>query len=175
MARKNGELVRRPLGRGARRVTFLDRDRPVVAAPLADLVTAYRTTGIADIATYVAVPGLVAPLVRPAWPVAEKLLSLPTFRTILSKLVDRFVHGPDTEDRLTGRSYIWVRAVDAAGAQAEVRLQTRDSYSFTAHAVVRAAERMLADHPTGLLTPAQAFGSDFVLDIPETLRRESFR
>ncbi len=170
--RTDGELVRRPLGRGARRVTFLDRDRPVIPAPLADLITAYRTTGIGNISTYVAVPGAIIPLTRALGPAAEKLLSLPVVQSFLSSLAGRFVRGPNAEDRRAGRSYIWVRATDESGTNAEVWLQTSGSYSFTSHAVVRAAERMLTDHPTGLLTPAQAFGSDFVLDIPETVRRE---
>jgi short subunit dehydrogenase-like uncharacterized protein len=93
----------------------------------------------------------------------------------MGTLVDRFVHGPDAEDRRKGRSFVWVRATDEAGAGAEILLETSEAYSFTAHAVVRAAERILSDHPTGLLTPAQAFGADFVLDIPGTVRREAFR
>lgn len=174
MVRRKGELVRRPFGRGARRVAFLDRDRPVVPAPLADLVTGYRTTGIADITTYVSVPDGITPLVAALGPVAEKLLALPALQQFLRALVDRFVAGPDADHRRTARSYTWVRAVDETGTEAEVWLETAESYQFTAHAVVRAAERILTDHPKGLLTSAQAFGSDFVMDIPGTVRREAF-
>jgi short subunit dehydrogenase-like uncharacterized protein len=88
-------------------------------------------------------------------------------------LIERFVHGPDADDRRTGRSYIWVRAVGATGAEFEVWLETLGSYPFTAHAVVRAAERILAERPKGLLTPARALGSDFVLEIPGMVRRSA--
>jgi hypothetical protein len=36
--------------------------------------------------------------------------------------------------------------------------------------VVRAVERLLAEPRVGALTPAGAFGADFVLDVPGTRR-----
>ena len=172
MARTHGELIRQPLGRGARRVAFLDKERMVIPAPQADLITAFRTTGIVDIATFIAVPDLIVPIAKATGPVFQKLIALPPLRRFLGVLVDRFVHGPNAEERRTGRSYTWVRAVDASGAEAEVWLDTPGSYPFTAYAVVRGAERILVERPQGLLTPAQAFGADFVLEIPRTVRRE---
>ena len=40
-----------------------------------------------------------------------------------------------------------------------------EAYQFTALAGVRAVETVLAQRPTGALTPAQAFGADWVLGI----------
>lgn len=45
-------------------------------------------------------------------------------------------------------------------------LETMDSYLFTAEAAVLSAEKILAGKQVGELTPALAFGVDFVLEIP---------
>jgi short subunit dehydrogenase-like uncharacterized protein len=49
-------------------------------------------------------------------------------------------------------------------------LETVEAYRFTAEAGVRSLERVLAENPTGTLTPAMAFGADFVLEIEGTKR-----
>ena len=40
-------------------------------------------------------------------------------------------------------------------------------------AAMNAVERVLADHPVGVLAPAQAFGADFVLSIGDTRRLDA--
>jgi short subunit dehydrogenase-like uncharacterized protein len=49
-------------------------------------------------------------------------------------------------------------------------LQTGESYAFTAAASIRAVEETLIRSPRGALSPATAFGSDFILTIPDTTR-----
>ena len=172
LVRRDGELVRRRIGEGARRVRFMDKERSVIPAPQADLILAYRTTGIPDITSYVAVPQGVTPLIKTFGPVVQKLVSISSVQRFLGGLIDRVIEGPNEEERRTDRSRIWVRAVDETGTSVEVLLETLGSYPFTAHAVVRAAERIVSERPRGLLTPAQAFGADFVLEIPGTVRRD---
>ena len=172
LVRRGGELVHRRIGEGFRRVGFLDKERAAIPAPQADLVLAYRTTGVGDITSYIAVPRGTVSLIRAFGPAVQKMLSLDGAQRIMTWLVVRMVKGPDEEDRQKDRSRIWVRAEDESGEAAAVFLETLGSYPFTAHCVVRAAERILTERPCGLLTPAQAFGSDFVLEIPGTVRRD---
>jgi short subunit dehydrogenase-like uncharacterized protein len=47
-------------------------------------------------------------------------------------------------------------------------LETGDSYDFTPAASVRSVEETLAGSKGGALTPAAAFGADFVLSIGDT-------
>jgi hypothetical protein len=49
-------------------------------------------------------------------------------------------------------------------------LQTGDSYSFTPAASIRAVEETLDGSRPGALSPASAFGADFVLSIQDTAR-----
>ena len=51
------------------------------------------------------------------------------------------------------------------GQQVEAWLALGEGYQFTAASSVQAVEHVLRDHPSGALTPAQAFGADFVLTI----------
>jgi short subunit dehydrogenase-like uncharacterized protein len=47
-------------------------------------------------------------------------------------------------------------------------LETGDSYDFTPAASVRSVEETLAGSKGGALTPAAAFGANFVLSIGDT-------
>jgi short subunit dehydrogenase-like uncharacterized protein len=72
--------------------------------------------------------------------------------------------------RQTDRSYVWARAADDSGREAQAWLETPESYQFTAVAGVRSVEKILEDRPVGALTPALAFGADFVLEVEGTQR-----
>ena len=87
----------------------------------------------------------------------------PIKRAIISSIETR-VKGPDAHERQTGRSYVWARASDPRGNGAEAWLETLEGYAFTAVAGVRAVERIFAKRLSGALTPALAFGADFVLE-----------
>jgi short subunit dehydrogenase-like uncharacterized protein len=70
------------------------------------------------------------------------------------------------------RSFGWARAIGVNGATAEAWLETGESYAFTADASVRAVEATLARSICGACSPAEAFGSDFVLEVDNTARIE---
>jgi short subunit dehydrogenase-like uncharacterized protein len=65
------------------------------------------------------------------------------------------------------------RATGPNGATTQAWLQTGESYAFTATASIRAVEETLARSPSGALSPAAAFGADFVLTIPGTSRTDT--
>ncbi len=48
-----------------------------------------------------------------------------------------------------------------------------EPYRFTAEAIVHAVARLRSERPVGALTPSQALGKDFVLEIPGGERRVS--
>jgi hypothetical protein len=66
------------------------------------------------------------------------------------------------------RSFGWARATSSAGSTVTALLQTGDSYSFTPAASLRAVEETLKGSHSGALSPASAFGTDFVLTIQDT-------
>jgi short subunit dehydrogenase-like uncharacterized protein len=177
--RRGGVLVPTPLGKGGRRVRFADRERPVLPIPWGDLETAARTTGIPDITTYMAVPKNVATLAKgwavgaAAAPLARLVLGAGPVRRSIERRIARTVQGPDDALRASSRSHIWARAANAAGTAVEAWLETLDGYSFTAVAGVLVVERLLGAPVPGAVTPASAFGPDFVLDAPGTKRLDA--
>lgn len=139
------------------------------AGPFA--VTAYRSTGIPNITTYFVMNGAGAGM-KLAGPLAG-LLSRGAVRSLAEKIIDWTISGPDAEQRQHGRSLVWACAERADGAFYEAWLDTVEAYRFTALASVRAVERVLDERPVGALTPSQAFGADFVLEIEGTVRRDT--
>jgi short subunit dehydrogenase-like uncharacterized protein len=109
-------------------------------------------------------------LLRVIAPVMQWALSSYALRRVLQTVIERTVQGPDDALRRTGRSYLWARATDEQGNSFEAWLETVEAYQFTALAGVRAVETVLHDRPVGALTPAQAFGADWVLGVEGTRR-----
>ena len=168
--RRGGHLRPWPMGQGARRVRFSDKERTVLPIPWGDLVTAWHSTGIPNITTYLAQPAAVAGAMRFTFPVLRRLVAVGAVREGLARLVEARVKGPDEAQRQRGRSQVWAEARAPDGQRAQAVLETPEAYAFTAHATVRAVEEVLAGERRGAFTPAQAFGADFVLSL-EGVRR----
>ncbi|WNG53665.1 NAD(P)H-binding protein [Archangium gephyra] len=168
--RRGGQLQPWPMGQGVRRVRFSDKERTVVPIPWGDLVTAWHSTAIPNITTYMAQPAAVAHALRFTFPVLRRVVAVGAVREQLAKLVEARVQGPDEALRQRGRSQVWAGARAPDGRRAEAVLETPEAYAFTARATVRAVEEVLAGARRGSFTPAQAFGADFVLSV-EGVRR----
>lgn len=177
--RRDGALQKVPFGRGAKRVRFSDRERWVLPIPWGDLETGYRTTRIPNITTYAAVGRSAARAARLTWPamwagtpLARRLLERDTVREAANRWVEKRFPGPSESERARGRSWIWARA-SGAGASCEAWLETVEGYTLTAITGINAVERVLKDRPVGALTPALAFGPDFILQVPNTRRLDA--
>lgn len=178
--RREGKLVAHPFGKGVRTVRFSDRARTVVPIPWGDLETAYRTTRIPNITTLAAISSRAGKALELSWPLlwatgplSRRVLGSAAFQQRASRWVEQKFPGPDAAARAAGKSWIWARASDDRGSEAQAWLETLEGYTFTAVATVRAVERVLADEPVGALTPALAFGKDFVLELEGTRRLDA--
>jgi short subunit dehydrogenase-like uncharacterized protein len=169
-SRRGGELVSEAPAAHVREVRFSDRTRTVMSVPWGDLETAFHTTGIPDITTYIGQKPSAARLIQRVGPIAQRAFSFTPLRRAVQALVERTVAGPTEEARTSGRSQIWAKAANRDGKVAEAWLETLEGYRFTAIGGVRAVERILEMRPVGALTPAKAFGADFVLEIEGTKR-----
>jgi short subunit dehydrogenase-like uncharacterized protein len=176
LARRRGKLVALPFGKGGRSVRFADKARAVLPIPWGDLSSAYRSTGVPEITTYMAMPRALAKQAALAWPLvaaagpALKLVGKSPLRGALQGLIERRVEGPSEQLRQRSHSQVWASARAPSGLTKEAWLTTLDGYTFTVESSLLAVERVLAERPVGALTPAQAFGADFVLAVPNTQR-----
>lgn len=169
LVRRNGRLEHLPLGQGGRRIFFPNGPIHVLPIPWGDLSTAFRTTGIPNITTYMAVPKPFIHLAQWGGPSAQRFLSSSFIQRLGRAVMNWLLTGPDETTRRNNRAYVWARASDTNGEYVEAWLETAEPYQFTAMAGVMAIERLM-EKPlnSGALTPALALGADFVLSITGT-------
>ncbi|MDX1873271.1 saccharopine dehydrogenase NADP-binding domain-containing protein [Mycolicibacterium sp. 120266] len=121
---------------------------PVPCAPvtLPDLITVWRSTGIANIDTYVYASG----------------------EALRSGEIQQLPDGPSAEQRAAHR-YHAIAQVLGDDQTAQSRLETVNGYSFTALAAAHAAHRVLhGQHQPGFRTPVEVFGAGFAETIADT-------
>lgn len=139
-----------------------------VSVPWGDLSVAYRTTGIPNITSYMAVNPILVALGRIGHPLGKMLLKNTAIRSFAKSLAERFASPPDENRRETTKSYIWAKATNSSAQSAEAWLETLEPYQYTAKVALLVIEKVAELHPIGALTPAQAFGMDFTLEVEGT-------
>lgn len=168
-SRKGGELVPSYFGEHTTTLSVPGLgDYFAVSVPWGDVSVAYRSTGIPTITSYMAMPRLVAQIGRILYPVVKRLLKLDALRGIATLLVERGTAPPQNDERAELRSYLWARAYQEGGRSAEAWMETLEPYEFTAQVAVNAVEALAQRQLSGALTPAQAFGTQFVFALPHT-------
>jgi len=172
--REGGQLRAIPSASKHRVVDFGSGTETVMTIPWGDLSTASRTTGIPNIAVYVAVPDAVRHALMIARPF-EGVFAADPVQRVLKRLVDRFVDGPSEADRAGNETVIWGEAwSEETGETVQSILRTPDTYALTVEAALACAERDLdGEAAAGFQTPAGAFGPDLVLELPGVSRRDS--
>ena len=136
-----------------------------VTIPWGDVATAYYSTGIPNIEVFAGVsekqignmkiPGFVR------W-----LLGRAPVQAFLKGQIASRVKGPTDEQRARDEVYLYGEAWDGAGHRMALRLRTREGYTLTAEASVKATLRVIEDRPApGAYTPSTAFGADYVLEL----------
>ncbi len=173
VVRRDAQYLPFPLGHGLKRILFSDgRARSVMPIPWGDLATGYRTTGIPNITTYMAIPHRQQNYLSRLAPAGQKLLSPKIIQQLAKRLATLTIHGPGEDIRQSGRSYLWGQVSDASGTTVQAWLETLEPYQLTAVAGVRCVEKVLNGSLTGALTPSQAFGVDFALELGDTTRHD---
>ncbi|MEM7083481.1 MAG: saccharopine dehydrogenase NADP-binding domain-containing protein [Pseudomonadota bacterium] len=164
--RQEGELIEVPLAYRDRQIDFGNGNKSAMTIPWGDVATAYHTTGIGSIETYI--------------PASESLIKrlrrLDAFRgalgwrwvqRMLHKEIDKRVHGPTEHQRETDRTYVWGEVRNAEGSVRSARLVTANAYAFTVEAAIAASRHLLerADL-SGAYTPSTLLGSTFASQLP---------
>ncbi|RUP52390.1 Saccharopine dehydrogenase-domain-containing protein [Jimgerdemannia flammicorona] len=178
-----------------RRVAFPTAGSALVGfVPWADSLTAYYTTGIPNIDTFVPVdPSMVRSALWSFFLVRALLRHFPPFQWLLFLLVDIFYSRPPSDaDRKGVRIDVWGEARDErTGEGVRGSLQTMEGYGFASCAALEAARELIerADEGgavssatgeenenrsgedrirPGTYTPSRAFSPNFIFTIPNT-------
>ncbi len=170
IVRRAGKLTRVPAAYRSRKIDFGSGPVNCVTIPWGDVATAYYSTGIPNIETYIALPGTLQRVLRSADAVAPFATSKLGQR-VLKGLVGLLPAGPDEKSREQGYALLWAEASDEAGRRVVSRMRTPHSYTLTALTGLDIVRRVLAGdvHP-GYQTPAKAYGPELVMEIAGVTR-----
>ncbi|TFD96614.1 trans-acting enoyl reductase family protein [Jeotgalibacillus sp. R-1-5s-1] len=164
--RRDGKIVTFPMGSKKRMIDFGRGARSATAIPWGDVSTAYHTTKIPTISTWIPMPEKNIRNARVMSFFGPVLGTKPVQKQLL-KWVDKKVSGPDEQTRSTSPSFVWGEAKAADGRTKTVRLQTANGYDLTVYGSLEMVRRILGrDLPSGSFTPAGLFGSGLVEALP---------
>ena len=164
-ARIAGELVEVPLAWKSRTFQRDGEARSAMTIPWGDVYTAYISTSIPNIETYMTVPPATIGRVR-RLRFIRPLLALGPVQSWLKRRAGARP-GPSAERRERSDCRVWGEVRNARGDEAKIELSTPNGYALTATASVGIVRRLLADGvPGGFYTPSRLMGAEYVLSLP---------
>ncbi len=170
--RKDGKIIRKPLGQKGMRVNFSSgspgetKKLFVMTIPWGDISTAYFTTGIPDIETYTGIPKKVYTILK-LQTLFNWLLRTKLIRNYIKKKINQRPSGPNDEQRNKAISLIWGQAKNTEGKTAIVRLSGPEGYTLTTYSALIIVQKILNGNFTpGYQTPASAYGENLIMEIP---------
>lgn len=164
--RKNGKIVKSPLGKLGMWVDFGLKKRFVMSIPWGDISTAYHTTGIPDIETYTGIQPGIYRLLKLQF-LFNWLLRTSFVRNFIRKKIKARPAGPAREQREKAIGLVWGRVFDPSGQSCESRFSGPEGYTLTAHSSLLIAARVLkGDWKPGFQTPAGCYGRELVKEVP---------
>ena len=172
LIRKDGELVRVPIAYEVKKINFGGHQRLCVSIPWGDVFTAYYTTGIPNIRVYTGVsPKMLKQLLafkKLSWAARTAVM-----QWLMQRLIRQTVKGPSPEQRQQNITWLWGQIKNKEGQQITLEMQTMESYQLTAHTAIAAAIKVLdGQAQPGFITPAAAFGADFIRQFDKTKVKE---
>jgi len=172
MIRRNKKLVQVPPAWKVLEIDFGRGPVKVVSIGWGDVSTAYYSTGIPNIQTYMAFP----PIAIEAWRtmrVIGPLLYTRPIKGLLKQALRLVRSGPTEEQRRNAFSLIVGEAFNDDGGSVSSKLRTPEGYSMTALATVEIMKRILSgDFKPGFQTPSLAYGPDFILGFEDVERED---
>lgn len=160
--RRDGKIVSSWLAKNIVEVDFDGKISTCVSIPWGDVASAYYTTGIPNITTYIAMPERTAAVLNKSSKFFEKL-PLSPIKKLAQKYIDAKITGPSENARNRGSSRVWGRVTNAHGETLEAVLHTAEGYRLTYLTSVDIAARLQRGEVSpGSWTPAGAFGADFI-------------
>lgn len=169
--RENGKLKAVPNAHKTMEVPFGKNTTHCMTIPWGDVATAYYTTQIPNIETYIGMPKSAVFAARIGnylgW-----VMSSDWVQNLIKKRLDSTLTGPDEHVQQTAQSRVWGKVTNAKGQTAEARMFGIEGYTMTALTALTITKKvLLGNYKTGYQTPASAYGADLILEI-EGCKRE---
>jgi short subunit dehydrogenase-like uncharacterized protein len=172
MIRKDGQLVQVPPVWKALMQDFGRGPVRVISVGWGDVSTAYYSTGIPNVETYMSLPQPIVNLMydmRTIGPLFYNRVA----KTILKAVMHLYPPGPSEGRRMKAFATMIGEVTNDRGTTAVSKLRTREGYTFTAQVTVEIMKRILnGDCKSGFQTPSLAYGKDFVLQFDGVTRED---
>lgn len=162
LVRRDGTIVKAKVGGHTVEADFGKGPRRAYGIPWGDVSTAWHTTGIPNITTYIALPAKMARMLRLSnsfgW-----LLRSNMVRRMAQRRINKAPAGPDAAAREKSKSEVWGRVRNASGKEISHHFTCQEGYTLTALASLHIAQRVaLGDFKAGFRTPAGCYGPDLL-------------
>jgi short subunit dehydrogenase-like uncharacterized protein len=161
--RRDGQMLRVPLGYKTREIAFPRGNRQTVTIPWGDVYTAFVSTGIANIEVYMALPPrAITGLRRLRW--LTPILGLGAVQWLLKRRVEASISGPSAKRRGDSRAYVYGEVRNRRGDLRAATLSTPNGYALTAESAFHMTRFLATDETrhAGFYTPSLLMGADFV-------------
>lgn len=170
--RRDGKIHTVPGAWHVKHVDFGRGASRVVSIGWGDVSTAYHSTGIPNITTYMSFPDAMINglyLSRVIGP----LLYMRPMKNFLKWLIGILIPaGPSKEKNKSGFS-LMIAEVSDGTKSVRAKLRTPEAYYLTALTSVEIMKRILnSDYKTGFQTPSTAYGADFILQFDGVTRED---
>ncbi|WP_231703231.1 saccharopine dehydrogenase family protein [Halopseudomonas pelagia] len=155
-----------PLAWQSREIDFGNGTKYAVTIPWGDIATAWFSTGIDNIEVFIPMaPSAATRLRRLDW--LRPVLGLAPVQALLKHLVGRKITGPDSQQRLSARTYVWGEAQNRAGKKVTARIEVANGYDVTVHGVLMAVKHVLEGvRAPGYFTPSRLMGDHCIEELP---------
>ena len=165
--RRDGVIARVRPGELRHAFDFGPPPRAALVGVLGDVSTAFHSTGIPNIETYLQATRTFVRLTRILRGFGP-LLAGRAGKALLNRLLDRAPEGPSESARRTAHAILVAEIEDAEGRRAAARVRVPDPYGFTATAGIAIAGRALAgDFKPGFQAPSSAYGADLLREFDD--------
>ncbi|NID11922.1 saccharopine dehydrogenase family protein [Fibrivirga algicola] len=172
LVRANGKLTTVPYAHKVLNVTFANGQTvPCMSIPWGDVSTAFYTTGILNIETFIgSTPGSIR--MAKLGNSFNWLLRRKSVQQWVSQQVTKRVTGPDEATRTKAKTQVWGRVGNKNGKTVEARLTGPEGYTLTALSALIITKKVLRGCvKPGFQTPAGLYGGDLVLEIDGVTRQ----
>lgn len=164
--RQDGQLIDVPLAYKERHFLRDGEPRSAMTIPWGDIYTAFVSTGIPNIETYMAVPPKTIARLRRLRSF-QWLFRIGMVQRFLKSRIEAGSAGPDAERRAQTDTHVWGEVLHPSGKSLMLELTTPNGYDLTVTAALGIVERLLAQPVAGgYYTPSQLMGADYVLSLP---------
>ncbi len=164
-ARINGKISRVPLGHKSKEVSIQGRTYFCMTIPWGDVATAFYSTGIRDIETYIRIPKWTYRALK-----LQGLFNWILRRKVTKKIIQNKINarpaGPTDEQREDSSILVWGEALNKEAKKVSAQLKCKEGYTFTALSSLWIAQRIKEGRfITGYQTPSLAYGETMVFEI----------